>query len=140
MFLLKVPVPLLDPICWTWARLFSRYIVLRTDHTSTILIPSPEMYPRGSCLSEEGRVRWGWDVGGAWTCPLHELKIPCHLGQSLNWEWVRGQRPAFLHSTQHGTQRNSLILYLNLAFHTVKKDFIFKYRGIECILFNSLLI
>lgn len=50
MFPPKSPHSLLEPICWAWAGLSSRYIVLRTDHTTNVLTSRPERYPRGSCL------------------------------------------------------------------------------------------
>lgn len=47
MFLPKAPVTFLEPISWAWHKLFSRYILLRTNHTTIVLISRPERYPRG---------------------------------------------------------------------------------------------
>lgn len=62
------------------------------------------------------------------------------MESDLRSEGGPGPGPTFLHSTltQHGTLRNSRTLYLNLAVHFVMK--VCQYRGMEHILFNSLLV
>lgn len=98
MFPPKVPISLLQPICWAWVSLFSRYIVLRTDHITKVLVSAPEGYPRGSCLWRGVGGGGGLDM----TIKCAQGLLPCGAELELNGPGPSDQLSPILPSMELG--------------------------------------